>query len=111
MSLAEAKEEAEAVLDSAEMVLETIPEPRTGTAKDLEIKLSKLEKELQDPDSEESLRKLVRDIRDLMEEAQEDAMQGDAGMDAGDEMGMGPGGPPSGGGGPPGGPEGGEPPF
>jgi len=108
MSLAEAKEEAEAVLDSAEMVLETIPEPRTGTAKDLEIKLSKMEKELQDPDSEESLRKLVRDIRDLMEEAQEDAMQGDAGMGAGDEMGMGPGGP---GGGPPGGPEGGEPPF
>ncbi len=108
MSLAEAKEEAEAVLDSAEMVLETIPEPRTGTAKDLELKLSKMEKELQDPDSEESLRKLIRDIRDLMEDAQEDAMQGDAGMGAEDEMGMGPGGPGSG---PPGGPEGGEPPF
>jgi len=109
MSLAEAKEEAEAVLDSAEMVLETIPEPRTGTAKDLEIKLSEIEKELQDPDSEESLRKLIREVRDLMEEAQEDAMQ-DTGMGAEDEMGMGPGGGPPGGG-PPGGPEGGEPPF
>lgn len=109
MSLAEAKEEAEAVLDSAEMVLETIPEPRTGTAKDLEIKLSELEKELQDPDSEESLRKLIRKVRDLMEDAQDDAMQGEAGMGAEGEMGMGPGGGPPGG--PPGGPEGGEPPF
>ena len=107
MSLSEAKEEAEAVLDSAEMVLETIPEPRTGTAKDLEVKLSKLEKELQDPDSEDSLRKLIREVRDLMEDAQDDAMQEDPGM--GDDMGMGPGGGPPGG--PPGGPEGGEPPF
>lgn len=109
MSLAEAKEEAEAVLDSAEMVLETIPEPRTGTAKDLEIKLSELEEELQDPDSEESLRRLIREVRDLMEEAQEDAMHDEPGMGSEDDMGMGPGGPPSGG--PPGGPEGGEPPF
>ena len=104
MSLAEAKEEAEAVLDSAEMVLETIPEPRTGAAKDLEIKLSELEKELQDPDSEESLRKLIRKVRDLMEESQEDAIHDDPGMGPGEDMGMGPGGPP-------GGPEGGEPPF
>lgn len=104
MSLQEAKEEAEAVLDSAEMVLETIPEPRTGKAKDLEIKLSELEKELQDPDSEESLRKLIREVRDLMEEAQDDAIHDEPGMGPEDEMGMGPGG------GPPGGP-GEEPPF
>lgn len=92
MSLSERKEEAEAVLDSAEMLLETIPEPRTGKAKDLEMKIRKLEDEIQDPDSESSLKSLINDIRDLMDTVQEDAMDDpmmDEGM--GDGGGMGPG--------------------
>lgn len=96
MSLDEKVEEAEAVLDSAEMVLETIPEPRTGKAKDLEIKISEMEKEIQDPDSEESLEELIQEIRDLMDEAQEDAMEDpDMGPGGGEPGpgGMGPGGP------------------
>lgn len=93
MSLQERKEEAEAVLDSAEMVLETIPEPRTGKAKDLELEISKLEKEIQDPDSEESIEELIESVRDLMKEVQDEAMQEEP-MGPEDEMGMGPGGPP-----------------
>ncbi|MFQ3275143.1 MAG: hypothetical protein ACI9SF_000285 [Candidatus Nanohaloarchaea archaeon] len=105
MSIQEKKEEAEAVLDSAEMVLETIPEPRTGKAKDLEIEINKLEEEIQDPDSESSLEELIQSVRDLMDEVQEDAMQDP--MEPGDDMGggMGPGGAP------PGGPEDDVPPF
>lgn len=106
MSIEERKEEAEAVLDSAEMVLETIPEPRTGKAKDLEMEISKLEDEMQDPEDEETLEELIESVRDLMEEVQEDAMQEDP-MGPEDEMGggMGPGGAP------PGGPEDDVPPF
>lgn len=104
MSIQEKKKEAEAVLDSAEMVLETIPEPRTGKAKDLEIEISKLEDEIKEPDSEESLQTVIESVRDLMDEVQEDAMQEP--MEPGDEMGgMGPGGAP------PGGPEDDVPPF
>lgn len=104
MSIQEKKKEAEAVLDSAEMVLETIPEPRTGKAKDLEIEISKLEDEIKEPDSEESLQSVIESVRDLMDEVQEDAMQEP--MEPGDEMGgMGPGGAP------PGGPEDDVPPF
>lgn len=90
MSLQEKKEEAEAVLDSAEMVLETIPEPRTGKAKDLELEISKLRDEIQDPDSESSIEELIQSVRDLMDEVQEEAMEDP--MEPGDEMGgMGPG--------------------
>lgn len=104
MSIKEKKEEAEAVLDSAEMVLETIPEPRTGKAKDLEIEINKLEEEIQNPDSENSLEELIQSVRNLMDEVQEDAMQDP--MEPGDDMGgMGPGGSP------PGGPEDDVPPF
>lgn len=105
MSLQELKEEAEAVLDSAEMVLETIPEPRTGKAKDLELEITKLEDEIQDPDSESSLQSQIDEVRELMDEVQEDAMNEP--MGPGEDMGggMGPGGGP-----PPGGPED-EPPF
>lgn len=97
MSLEEREEEAEAVLDSAEMVLETVPEPRTGTAKDLERKITELEQELQNPEDEKTLKDLIDDIRDLMDDVQEDAMQDDPMMGPGDDMGggpgMGPGGP------------------
>lgn len=104
MSIQEKKKEAEAVLDSAEMVLETIPEPRTGKAKDLEIEISKLEDEIKEPDSEKSLQSVIESVRDLMDEVQEDAMQEP--MEPGDKMGgMGPGGAP------PGGPEDDVPPF
>ncbi len=96
MSLKEVKQEAEAVLDSAEMVLETIPEPRTGKAKELELKLSELEKEIQEPEDERTLEKLIEDVRELMNEAQEDAMQDEPALGPEDEMGMGPEGPPPG---------------
>lgn len=93
MSIGERKEEAEAVLDSAEMVLETVPEPRTGKAKELETAITKLEKELQEPDSEASLKNLIEEVRDLMNEVQEDAMNEDPMMGPEDEMGGGIGGP------------------
>ncbi|MFB6145185.1 MAG: hypothetical protein ABEJ99_01625 [Candidatus Nanohaloarchaea archaeon] len=89
MSLKERKEEAEAVLDSAEMVLETVPEPRTGKAKELETKISQLEQEIQDPDSEDSLKKLIKAVRDLMDEVQDEAMQDEPMMGPEEEMGTG----------------------
>ncbi len=104
MSIADKKEEAEAVLDSAEMILETISEPYTGKAKELDLKIKKLQNELQDPKDEKALKDLIEEVRELMTEVEEDAMHDDPMMGPGDEMGggMGPGGPP-------GGPE--EPPF
>jgi uncharacterized coiled-coil DUF342 family protein len=69
MGLKERKEEAEAVLDSAEMTLETFGS--TGKkARELEGKIAELEQELQEPDSESSLKKLINNIRDLMDEVQ-----------------------------------------
>jgi hypothetical protein len=109
MSLQEVKEEAEAVLDSAEMVLETIPEPRTGKAKDLELAISKLRDEIQDPDSESSLQSQIDEVRELMDEVQEEAMSDSLEEPMGPEDQMG-GGMSPGGGPPPGGPED-EPPF
>ncbi|MFB6144049.1 MAG: hypothetical protein ABEJ98_01940 [Candidatus Nanohaloarchaea archaeon] len=93
MSISERKEEAEAVLDSAEMVLETVPGPKSGKAKELEQAITRLEQELQDPDSESSLKELIEEIRDLMDEVQEDAMDEDPVMGPEDEMGGGVGGP------------------
>jgi len=70
MGLKERKEEAEAVLDSAEMTIETFGS--TGSAaRELESKIAQLEQELQDPDSASSLKKLINDIRDLMDDVQE----------------------------------------
>lgn len=105
MSIADRKEEAEAVLDSAEMMLETVPEPYTGKAKELDLKVKELEKELQNPDDEKSLENLIEEVRDLLTEVEGDAMQDDPMMGPEDQMGGGGMGP----GGPPGGPE--EPPF
>lgn len=85
MGLKERKEEAEAVLDSAEMTLETFG--RSGkAAQNLDSAVTRLEQELQDPDSESSLKKLIEEIRDLMDEVQE---SGDEFM--AEEPGMGPG--------------------
>jgi len=70
MGLKERKEEAEAVLDSAEMTLETFGS--TGKAgRELESKIARLEQELQEPDSESSLNKLINEVRDLMDDVQE----------------------------------------
>ncbi len=91
MSLGERKEEAEAVLDSAEMLLETMP--HSSSADKLRRKIDDLEAELQDPDSERSLKKLIKDIRDLMDEMQEEPMPDDDVM--GPEPGMGGGPPPN----------------
>lgn len=82
MGLKERKEEAEAVLDSAEMTIETFG--ATGKAgRKLETKISQLEQELQDPDSESSLNKLIDEIRELMDEVQQsgqdDFMAGEPG--------------------------------
>lgn len=84
MSIKERKKEAEAVLDSAEMTLETFGS--TGTkARELKQKVSKLNAELQDPDSEKSLEKLIEEVRDLMEEVEQrggnDVMMDEPGLE------------------------------
>lgn len=90
MSISEKKEEAEAVLDSAEMTLETFGD--TGKkARELKGKVTELEQQLQDPDSERKIEELIEDIRDLMEEVQDepggDPMMGEPG---GQDLGGGP---------------------
>jgi hypothetical protein len=89
MSLEERRKEAEAVLDSAEMTLETFG--GTGkAARKLKGKVSELENKLHEADSERELKKLIEEVRDLLEEVEKDA--GDSMMM--DEPGMeGPGGP------------------
>lgn len=92
MSLSEKKEEAEAVLDSAEMTLETFG--NTGKkARELKGKVSEMEDQIQDPDSERKLEQLIEEIRDLMEEVQEDSGNDDpmmGGPQGGGELGGGP---------------------
>ena len=83
MSLAEKREEAEAVLDSAEMTLETFG--GTGkAARDLRSKVSQLETKIQEADSERELNSLIEDIRELMEEVEQggadDMMMEEPGM-------------------------------
>lgn len=74
MSIKEKREEAEAVLDSAEMILETVP-GSGKKARELRTKISELEQELQDPDSERKLQELIDEIRELMDELQDEAME------------------------------------
>ena len=94
MSIKERKKEAEAVLDSAEMTLETFGE--TGkAARNLRQKVSQLETELQDPDSEKTLEKLIEEVRDLMEEVEQGAGN-DMMMEEPGIGGPGAGGPPNG---------------
>lgn len=88
MSLEEAKQEAEAVIDSAEMLLDTFP-GEGKTARELKGKITELEQEVQDPDSERSLRKLVEDVKELMDELEEQGMESDP-MGPGMDEGMGP---------------------
>lgn len=90
MSLDDAIEEAEAVLDSAEMLLETFP-GHSSTATDLERKVDLLEKEIQDPDSEDSVRDLIDDVQDLMKKLEEEGVDEDPVMGGDDPVG-GPGG-------------------
>lgn len=92
MSLADAREEAEAVLDSAEMIVETYGGAGEQTRK-LESKIAELEQELQDPESEKSIRKIIDQLKKLMEKVQSspsDEMMDD-GMMGGPGGGMGPG--------------------
>ncbi len=92
MSIQERKEEAEAVLDSAEMILETYGS-RGDAARKLEKKVSELHSELENPESEKSLRELVEEIQELMEDIQEEPVDEPV-MGPGNEMGgMGPGNP------------------
>lgn len=84
MSLDEKRKEAEAVLDSAEMTLETFG--GTGkAARELKTAVTKLESKLQEADSERELNKLIEEVRELMEEVEEDAgdamMMDDPGME------------------------------
>lgn len=88
MSLDEAKQEAEAVIDSAEMLLDTFP-GEGKTARELRGKITELEQEVQDPDSERSLRKLVEEIKELMDDLEEQGMESDP-MGPGMDEGMGP---------------------
>jgi uncharacterized protein (DUF362 family) len=72
MSLKEKRKEAEAVLDSAEMTLETFG--GTGkAARELKGKVSELENKLQEADSERELKNLIEDVRELMEEVEKEA--------------------------------------
>lgn len=91
MSISQKKEEAEAVLDSAEMTLETFGE--TGKkARELKTKIAELEQQLQDPDSERKLNQLIDEMRELMEEVQDDT-GGDpmiGGPQGGQDLGGGP---------------------
>jgi molecular chaperone DnaK (HSP70) len=84
MSLEEKREEAEAVLDSAEMTLETFG--GTGkTANELRTAVTKLENKLQEADSERELENLIEEVRELMEKVEEDSadmMMDDPGMEA-----------------------------
>jgi hypothetical protein len=80
------------------MVLETIAS-RGTKARELERKISELEDQLEDPDSESKLDSLIEKIRELMDEVQQDAImdEPDMGPGGGDTMGEpGPGGPPGG---------------
>lgn len=94
MSLEEAKEEAEAVLDSAEMILETVPE--NSQTRNLKTKIRELEQELQDPDSARSLKKKINEVRELMEEVKDQPAEDDF-MEPGPQEPGGMGGPPPGG--------------
>jgi ABC-type transporter Mla subunit MlaD len=86
MSLEEKKEEAEAILDSAEMLLETFG--GTGqTANELRGKIAELEQELQDPESEQKLDELISEIRELMDELQDQPATDDMGGMGEDELG------------------------
>lgn len=86
MSIKERREEAEAVLDSAEMILETYGGSGKA-ARELKEKIHELEQELQDPESETALKELIEEIRDLMESLEDEPM--DPVMGPGDEMGAG----------------------
>lgn len=87
MSIQEKKEEADAILDSAEMILETYGS-RGEAARELERKVNELSRELEDPESEKSLQKLIDDIQELMEDMQQEPA--DEPMIDGEGMGMGP---------------------
>ncbi len=95
MTLKEKKEEAEAILDSAEMLLETFG-GTGGPANKLRKKITELEEELQDPESEQKLNQLISEIKELMDQLQDQPMEegheDEMGMgpDPEDEMGMGP---------------------
>lgn len=92
MSLQEAREEAEAVLDSAEMILETYGGAGEMTRK-LESKITELEKELQEPESESSIREIIEELKKLMEKVQSspgDDMMDEDPMGPGEPMGGGP---------------------
>ncbi|MFB6100275.1 MAG: hypothetical protein ABEK16_03285 [Candidatus Nanohalobium sp.] len=83
MSLEEKRQEAEAVLDSAEMTLETFG--GTGkAARELKTAVTKLENKLQEADSERELEKAIEEVRELMEEVEQsggDMMMDDPGME------------------------------
>lgn len=90
MSVQERREEAEAVLDSAEMMLETYPGAGEKSRK-LEGKIKELEQELQEPESESRLRELIDDIRELMEQMKDEPIEPDMGHEEDMGGGMGPG--------------------
>ena len=73
MSIKEKVREAEAVLDSAEMMLETYP-GAGGKKRELKRLTTQLEKEIQDPESEDSLNALIKEIKEFMDEMKDEPM-------------------------------------
>lgn len=71
MSIKSKVEEAEATLDSAEMLLESMP-GGGKTRRELKSKVRALEQEIQEPDSESSLDSLISDVRDLITEMEDE---------------------------------------
>lgn len=97
MSVDDKREEAEALLDSAEMLLDTYGGSGKAARK-LRSKISELEQQLQEPESDGDLESLVEEIKELMEQIKqkpdEDPVgmgggMGEGGIGRGDDM-MGP---------------------
>lgn len=74
MSIKSKVEEAEATLDSAEMLLESMP-GGGKTRRELQSKVRELEQEIQEPDSESSLDSLIKDVRDLMNDMEDEEVE------------------------------------
>ncbi|MFB6245066.1 MAG: hypothetical protein ABEJ03_01835 [Candidatus Nanohaloarchaea archaeon] len=89
MSIQVKREEAEAVLDSAEMILETYGGAGKKT-RELETAIKNLEQELQEPESEDSIEEMTEEVRSLMEDMKNSPGGGSGMMEDGEMMGGGP---------------------
>ncbi|MFB6203424.1 MAG: hypothetical protein ABEK01_02940 [Candidatus Nanohaloarchaea archaeon] len=73
MSLKDTKEEAEALLDSAEMTIESVP--GSGSIKnELQSKTMELESTLEEAESEKEIREKMKEVKDLMDDLEDRGM-------------------------------------